>query len=508
MVVLIISSAAPAFALVENAELVITDIWLEPPHPQAGEKVTIFGNVYNGGNLATENFASVVTYCFFIDDEKRKVGELGNVKIGESNSVTISSGPVWDAEWGEHKFKAIIDCHDTLQDSIDNPKNNEIEKIFFIEPFRESEFFLNVSPSHVIPGKHQQITVNGTIFEKKSNLPLIEQEVILHIADSEISLTSNENGQFSITKAITFTQDKTLITSFFEGDFPHLPTNQSKIVHTLPSSEDNSAIVLKMIDPLGRYDFSNLSSEIAVFQDSYDTLFSKLLTNENNVMLDDSTVWFGIDGNHSYLEEVYVEGRYFFTVDWSYVPDNGVIEKILNVPSTAQIRFLVNDVDKNPIAGANVENWIYSGITDQNGFTEWIDMLPTRSKDEPYVAVVSTDDGKILRSDPFYVSSEEKKIVEIITKPPEPKIPQWIRNNAKWWSNEQISTNDFITGIQYLIQRGIIVVPAAQVDEETTERGVPPWVKNNAKWWSEGLISDNEFILGLQHLIKIGVIRV
>ncbi len=37
-------------------------------------------------------------------------------------------------------------------------------------------------------------------------------------------------------------------------------------------------------------------------------------------------------------------------------------------------------------------------------------------------------------------------------------IPNWVKNNAKWWSEDQISENDFIKSIQYLIKKGIIRV--------------------------------------------------
>lgn len=38
-------------------------------------------------------------------------------------------------------------------------------------------------------------------------------------------------------------------------------------------------------------------------------------------------------------------------------------------------------------------------------------------------------------------------------------IPQWIRNNAKWWSQGTISDSDYVSGIQYLITQGIIQIP-------------------------------------------------
>ena len=37
---------------------------------------------------------------------------------------------------------------------------------------------------------------------------------------------------------------------------------------------------------------------------------------------------------------------------------------------------------------------------------------------------------------------------------------------------------------------------------------IPQWIRDNAKWWSEGLITDQDYINGLQFLIKQGVIKV
>ena len=39
-------------------------------------------------------------------------------------------------------------------------------------------------------------------------------------------------------------------------------------------------------------------------------------------------------------------------------------------------------------------------------------------------------------------------------------IPEWVKNNAKWWSEGIISEADYITSLEYLIQHGIINLPA------------------------------------------------
>ena len=37
---------------------------------------------------------------------------------------------------------------------------------------------------------------------------------------------------------------------------------------------------------------------------------------------------------------------------------------------------------------------------------------------------------------------------------------------------------------------------------------IPSWLKNNADWWSQGLISDDDFVKGIQYLVEQGIIRV
>lgn len=44
--------------------------------------------------------------------------------------------------------------------------------------------------------------------------------------------------------------------------------------------------------------------------------------------------------------------------------------------------------------------------------------------------------------------------------------------------------------------------------DSTPEINVPGWIKNNADWWSQGLISDDDFVKGIQYLIEQGIIKV
>ena len=87
-------------------------------------------------------------------------------------------------------------------------------------------------------------------------------------------------------------------------------------------------------------------------------------------------------------------------------------------------------------------------------------------------------------------------------------IPDWVRNNAGWWSEGQISDNDFASGIEFLIKEKVIRVPIESNETKPENATIPDWVRNNAGWWSEGIISDKEFANGLQFLIQNGIISV
>jgi len=91
--------------------------------------------------------------------------------------------------------------------------------------------------------------------------------------------------------------------------------------------------------------------------------------------------------------------------------------------------------------------------------------------------------------------------------PPETTIPSWVKNVAGFWCQDKINDGSFVEAIQYLIDNGIIVVPATQESFGGSQE-IPQWVKNNACWWSDGSISDRDFALGLEYLVRQGIIGV
>lgn len=90
----------------------------------------------------------------------------------------------------------------------------------------------------------------------------------------------------------------------------------------------------------------------------------------------------------------------------------------------------------------------------------------------------------------------------------EPKIPGWVKNNAKWWAANQISDQDFAKGLEYLIKQKIITIPAETQTQVGSENQIPIWLRRNAGWWADEQLSDSEFIKSIQWLINKGIIRI
>lgn len=86
-------------------------------------------------------------------------------------------------------------------------------------------------------------------------------------------------------------------------------------------------------------------------------------------------------------------------------------------------------------------------------------------------------------------------------------VPDWIRNNAYWWIEEQITDDDFATGLEFMIKEKIILIPNL-VPSDSSEAQIPNWVKNTARWWADGLISDQEFVNAIKFLVISDIIQV
>ena len=50
-----------------------------------------------------------------------------------------------------------------------------------------------------------------------------------------------------------------------------------------------------------------------------------------------------------------------------------------------------------------------------------------------------------------------------------------------------------------------MVIPPTETSGSSGSEGVPAWIKNNAGWWADGQIHDEAFVSGIQWLISNGI---
>ncbi len=92
-------------------------------------------------------------------------------------------------------------------------------------------------------------------------------------------------------------------------------------------------------------------------------------------------------------------------------------------------------------------------------------------------------------------------------------FPQWVKNSITWWAEDKIDEHDFILGIQHLIRKGILNPPSPEnhtvedfEENQAFSVKIPNYVKQNALWWSQDKITDDEFFDGVRYLIKKGIL--
>ena len=59
-----------------------------------------------------------------------------------------------------------------------------------------------------------------------------------------------------------------------------------------------------------------------------------------------------------------------------------------------------------------------------------------------------------------------------------------------------------------MIKEKIINIRVPPSASGQSESKIPDWVKNNAKWWAEGVITEDEFVNGLKYMIEKRIISV
>jgi tetratricopeptide (TPR) repeat protein len=110
---------------------------------------------------------------------------------------------------------------------------------------------------------------------------------------------------------------------------------------------------------------------------------------------------------------------------------------------------------------------------------------------------------KVIKKYPYIPTEKPKGLEKIYIT----TIPEWVKSVAKWWSEESIEDEEFISAILHLIENKIIIIPPVE-NKSVVEDKIPKWIKNNAGWWADGRIDDDSFVSGIQYMIQSGTISI
>ena len=260
-------------------------------------------------------------------------------------------------------------------------------------------------------------------------------------------------------------------------------------------------------------DHFNLESTVAIQQKTgalvvanpaaYSVLNDKILENKlKEIFPNEKKTFSGITVN-AFLAEHPVEAPLVYVIEVDgfrifHGSDSAFVEDLKKIESPVDIAF-VPAGDPSPTASPSdafemTKATQSSIVVPMHGSPEQIEMFRD---------LVDMSDQKT----EVIIPKPLEMIIPSFLKIEEPKIPDWIRNNARWWSNGQISDQTFLSGIQYLIDQGIMIVPKTEVTIEVALPSLPSWVKDTAGWWANGQVTDDDFLNGIKYLVEHGIIR-
>ena len=415
-----LTESVDLFGTVNSADLILNDIWIEPENPKNREAVTVHGTVYNAGIIPTEAVSNVVTIGYIVNGELVEISLLENVLPGIENGVQISSGPIFDAISGNYVITVILNYHDTLSHLRDNPDNNIVQKVFQIGEKAPLLISSNIYQKYNDRTNEQEIRVEGEIAD-------IFQEVQKN-KDLRIKIEDTTRGKVITDAHGRFIFDTTIP---FDDRIIEMQTNlenessisDSKPIFPIKLQDKQSALALEVISDELELNSDRSDITAVIFQDSYENLFGKVTTNKNYNRQDTTMHNFDLSiGNflinkmssdHEYIVEIYMKGRIVDAFQRVF-QENEVITRSVSISETAKVQFKITDKNGTPQDNVVIENWIYSTSTNSEGLTEWINILPNFTSNEPYVAKAIFPDGTIVWSEPFVVNEQESVSIEIV----------------------------------------------------------------------------------------------
>ena len=407
-----LTESVDLFGQINSVDLVLNDVWIEPENPKRGDAITIHGSLYNAGIIPTKEVSNAVTIGYVVNGELAEIALLDNVEPGIKKGIEISSTPIFDVTTGNILVTVIVNYHDTLSHLRDNPRNNIVQKIFYVDTV-PSLITSDIYQQYDSKKNKKKIRIEGeltNIFQKR----LENNEVTIEInGDIEKAITDSE-GKFIVEKKIPFKNEMIRVITSLKNDLAFF--NPPQTIFPIKLDRNESALSLEIKSEQQNRYLQEQKLTIVLFQDSYENLFREISLDQTISQNPPKNDFFiELPADHEYIAEIYLEGRFLHAFQ-QILPANKVIEREVPIPDSAQVRFRVTDESGEPQSNVTVNNWIYSGITDENGLTDWIDVLPTILEKEPYIANAIMPDGNIIWSEPFLLKTGEKKVITINTR--------------------------------------------------------------------------------------------
>jgi hypothetical protein len=224
---------------------------------------------------------------------------------------------------------------------------------------------------------------------------------------------SDAGGQFSFQTDIEFKNEAIKILTHADGN--SFVTSQIQEIFPIKLSEEQSALAIEINSRSSKSNLEDLPLTVVLFQDNYNTLFEKISTDAQSDQshITENLFLTTLPSEHKYIAEIYIGGRIIDAFQ-NHFSNNVVIKKEIDIVESSQIQFRIIDNLGEPQRNVSVKNWIYSDSTNEKGLSNWIDVLPTFTSNEPYVAQATFPNGQVVWSEPFLIEPEEKKVITII----------------------------------------------------------------------------------------------
>jgi len=232
-------------------------------------------------------------------------------------------------------------------------------------------------------------------------------------------------------------------------------------------------------------------------------IFSHEVASENRIQPIDIEKAYSLYGEDGFLRNVtkpYLGFESFKTLKQQYVKDKTL---------TNYVTIIGNVTSELYRQGNTVDFTLTKPDKEQEEFSTKME------SDAKFEAVYPVDmnslEGKYLLKAKYLSYTSKEITFEVLANQDQSynssqKIPTWIKNNAKWWSENKIGDNDFVEGIKYLIKEEIIKIEPVQKTGTESGRMIPDWIKTTTGWWANDLVPEDDFIRGMQYLVQAGII--